>query len=301
MYVTLDQALEILRSEDIVAIPTETVYGMGANINSEKALKKVFQVKERPFFDPLIIHVDSIEMAKNYTSNWNPIAQKLADEFWPGPLTLVLDKSKNVNSIITAGLDKVGIRMPSHPLCLELITKLNSPIAAPSANKFKKTSPTSAHHIETEFKSIVSILDGGRTEFGIESTVVGIFDDSVEIYRPGVITKDELQSVLRVEVKHTESPVAPGQLKHHYMPNIPITITFDDKHPDELKEDYKNHDIWKLQDDPVLVARELYQRFRDAQENGFEGLLMLINNQFQTDEKWKGVLNRINKAKTYEI
>lgn len=298
MLVPIETAISILKENKPVAIPTETVYGMAGVINNEDALKSIFSIKERPFFDPLIVHVSSIKMAQKYTSNWTENAEKLAQHFWPGPLTLILDKGELVSSLITSGLDKVGLRMPDHPLTLELIEKLQTPLAAPSANKFKKTSPTCAEHVSDEFGEDFPILDGGQTQFGIESTVVGVFDDHIKIYRPGVITKDDLQDVLDIPVEHAPSPVAPGQLKHHYMPNIPITLTTN--HKLDLT-DYQDHYVWKLPADPVLVARELYSQFRQAAKQGHKGILIIYQNDFHQDEKWKGVLNRINKAKTYEI
>jgi L-threonylcarbamoyladenylate synthase len=297
MYHSLEKAIQHLEAEEVVAIPTETVYGLAGKIDSEKALHQIFKIKERPFFDPLIVHVDSIEMAKKYVTQWTDEAQKLAEAFWPGPLTLVLEKNESISNLITAGLDRVGLRMPSHPLTLELISKLKTPLAAPSANKFKKTSPTSPEHVFDEFGEDIPVLDGGRSELGIESTVVGVFKDKIEIYRPGVITKEELQDVVNIPVDYQESPVAPGQLKHHYMPNIPITVS----HNSVLKEDYSNHFIWELEDDPIKVARELYFNFRKAQKENFKGIILIINKSYYTNEKWKGVLNRIEKAKTYVI
>lgn len=297
MLIDIDKAFEILNANDPVAIPTETVYGMGGVVNNEEALKSIFKIKERPFFDPLIIHVSSIEMAQQYTSYWSDNAQKLAENFWPGPMTMILDKNQAVSSLITAGLDGVGIRMPDHQLTLELIEKLQVPLAAPSANKFKKTSPTQASHVEDEFGIGFPVLDGGKTQFGIESTVIGVFDEKIEIYRPGVITKNDIEQVVDVPVEHTVSPVAPGQLKHHYMPRIPITITTDEK--EFLKKE--NHYKWQLEDDPAFVARELYARFRDASKNNYEGIIIQYKESYKNEEQWKGVLNRLFKAKTYEI
>ena len=189
--------------------------------------------------------------------------------------------------------------MPDHLMALELIKSIGTPLAAPSANKFKKTSPTSASHVEDEFGADFPIIDGGRTEFGIESTVAGVFEDRIEIYRPGVITRDEIQAVVDIPVKYKKSPVAPGQLEHHYMPNVPITVTYEFE--TSKKSDYQDFFIWKLEDDPVFVARELYNNFRIAQENNHKGILLILDKNFHENEKWFGVLNRINKAKTYEI
>lgn len=288
-----DKAIQLLNNSQVVAIPTETVYGLAAKIDDEKALNQVFQIKERPFFDPLIVHTSSVEMTLPLVKDFNDIAKKLAQDFWPGPLTMVMDKSDQVNSIITAGLDRVGIRIPNHSLTIDLIKKLNCPLAAPSANKFKKTSPTKVAHVKDEFNDKVYVLDGGDCEVGIESTVVGIFESEVHIYRPGMITIEDLKKSLenRVAVKYHQSPVAPGQLEHHYMPKSPLTIcdeTFDYK-----KEDYS---IWKLPNDPILVARDLYTKLRELDDN--RPILFILNQSFKKEPKWDGILNRLKKAKT---
>lgn len=299
MLIDLEKAKDLLSLDEVVAIPTETVYGLAGKIDSELALKKIFSIKERPFFDPLIVHVSSIKMAKNYVKRWTETCEELAQAFWPGPLTIIIEKNDSINPLITSGLERVGLRMPDHLMALELIKSIDTPLAAPSANKFKKTSPTSANHVEDEFGKDFPIIDGGRTEFGIESTVAGVFEDRIEIYRPGVITRDEIQAVVDIPIEYKKSPVAPGQLEHHYMPNVPITITYNTD--DSKRSEYQDFFIWKLEDDPAFVARELYNNFRIAQENDHKGILLILNKDFQEDEKWFGVLNRINKAKSYEI
>jgi L-threonylcarbamoyladenylate synthase len=299
MFISIKEAANFLRNEEVVAIPTETVYGLAGRIDSETALKKIFSTKERPFFDPLIVHINSIEMAKKYTNHWDETCEKLAQAFWPGPLTMIVKKNDSINPIITSGLESVGLRIPDHSMTLDLIETLNIPLAAPSANKFKKTSPTCASHVEDEFGKDFPIIDGGRTQFGIESTVAGIFEDRIEIYRPGIITREEIQEVVNIPVEYKQSPVAPGQLEHHYMPNVPITVSFSKEYMQDPS--YQNFYIWQLEDDPSLVARELYYNFRKAQENNHAGILLILDSKFKQDEKWLGILNRIDKAKTYEI
>jgi len=294
----LTKALDILKNEGVIAIPTETVYGLAGMISSEKAINKIFKVKERPFFDPLIVHISSLEMAKVQASNWTPLMDKLAKSFWPGPMTMVVDKSKSINPLITSGLDKVGIRMPNHPLTLELISTLNTPLAAPSANKFTKTSPTKPLHVNDEFGDSVFVLDGGDCQIGIESTVLGVFEDRIEIYRPGMLTKEQIQDELKenfnhILVEYKESPVAPGQLKHHYMPKKPVTITT------KLNKDNLNS-TWIVPDSPELAARQLYAKLRELDQVQSATITIVLEDKFKNDERFKGILNRLEKAKTID-
>ncbi|NDF16271.1 threonylcarbamoyl-AMP synthase, partial [bacterium] len=203
---SLDQELERAKARleggGVVALPTETVYGLAASIRSEEGIKKIFAIKERPFFDPLIVHISDLEQKKQVISEWPPLADFLAKRFWPGPLTLVLPKHPSLNPLITSGLDTVGVRMPAHPIARQLIEKCGFPLAAPSANKFGKTSPTKAEHVRKGFeKEDLLILDGGQSEVGLESTVVALAregdKDVVTILRPGAVTFDILDSAMK--------------------------------------------------------------------------------------------------------
>lgn len=229
--ISLPAALDLLRSGEVVGIPTETVYGLAARIDSENALKKIFHTKERPFFDPLIVHVSSLEMVRPLIQSWPPIAEALSQKFWPGPLTFVLPKSSKVNPIITSGLETVGIRMPNHPISLELINSLGIPLAAPSANKFGKTSPTQAQHVLKEFHHHVPVLDGGPCQIGIESTILEIRNHQISLLRKGSILKSDIKTTLQQAgipfefVEKQENQItAPGQVKHHYMPSVPLIL-----------------------------------------------------------------------------
>lgn len=307
--VDLDKARALLLGGDVVAIPTETVYGLGGWINSEEGLQKIFSTKERPFFDPLIVHVDSILKAKLLTTEWTEIHQVLAKACWPGPLTLIAKKSEHVNPLITSGLDSVAIRCPNHPVTLELLQSIDGGIAAPSANKFGKTSPTSSKHVFDEFGDSVAILEGGPSEIGIESTVVGINKNKVEIFRPGFYTAKALAEILgnhglEVEVVYAESPVAPGQLKHHYMPKIPLIIVPEnfvwEKHTSEIIVPFKNPVIWKQALTPALASRELYQKMREFDEQGFD-IIFAERSPHHFSEEWLGIWNRLEKAKTQSL
>ncbi len=308
-------AKKILEGGDVVALPTETVYGLGGWIHSEQGLKKIFSVKERPFFDPLIVHVDSTPKARALSSEWTDVHELLAQKFWPGPLTLITKKNTSVHPLITSGLDSVGVRCPNHTLTLQLLSKIEGGIAAPSANKFGKTSPTTATHVFEEFGNTISILDGGASEVGIESTVVGILDGGkkIEIYRPGFITASMLEEVLvhqgfNLKVTYAESPVAPGQLKHHYMPRIPLVIVPQDFNwnldknliEDQLHLSFSNPKIWVQSEDPLLASRELYESLRKFDLEGFD-IILTSKLPAHNSEAWLGIWNRLQKAKTLAL
>jgi L-threonylcarbamoyladenylate synthase len=315
--VTIEEARERLLKGDVVAIPTETVYGLAGWIHSETGLKKIFSTKERPFFDPLIVHIDSVEKAKKLSADWTIVHEILAEACWPGPLTLITKKNELTSPLITSGLDSVGLRCPRHDLTLKLLSSLEGGLAAPSANKFGKTSPTSALHVFEEFGEEVGILDGGPCDVGIESTVAGIekVDGSwkVQIYRPGFYTAEALQKILRThhiqaEVIYAESPVAPGQLKHHYMPNIPLiiypeNISWETMRPlleKKLAKFISSPAMWKLSPDPHLASRELYQQLREFSSLGHD-LILIQRDHAHVSSDWLGIWNRLEKAKTLEL
>ena len=223
----IQKAVELLTNEQLVAIPTETVYGLAGNIFSEKAIKSVFSTKKRPFFNPLIVHISSVEALNPLVTHIPEKATLLADAFWPGPMTLVLQKNDTIPDMITAGKDTVAVRIPNHPITLELLKKLPFPLAAPSANPFGSISPTKATHVEQYFKNdIQQILDGGSCSKGIESTIIGFKNEDPVIYRLGAIALEEIETIvgkISVKNKEEESPNAPGMLARHY---APLTETF---------------------------------------------------------------------------
>ena len=190
----ISRAASLLRAGQLVAFPTETVYGLGANALDAAAVEKIFTAKGRPNTIPLIVHIDSVQMAKTLAANWPDAAERLARRFWPGPLTLVLPKRAHVPDIVTAGLPTVGLRMPAHPIALELIRKAQLPIAAPSANRFTELSPTTAEHVRQALGSAVSlILDGGAAAVGIESTVLSLAGPHPVLLRPGMISIAQIE------------------------------------------------------------------------------------------------------------
>jgi L-threonylcarbamoyladenylate synthase len=227
----ISKAVALLNAEELVAIPTETVYGLAGNIFSEKAIKSIFETKERPFFNPLIVHIPSVEQLSDIVSYIPEKAQHLADAFWPGPLTLVLKKNSRIPDLITAGKGTVAVRIPNHPLALELLRQLEFPLAAPSANPFGSISPTTAQHVSDYFKDhIKMVLDGGPCQRGIESTIIGFEGDNPIIYRLGSTAIEDIEAIvgpIAIKNKTEIAPDAPGMLERHYAPKT-VTILTDD-------------------------------------------------------------------------
>jgi L-threonylcarbamoyladenylate synthase len=225
------KAIEILNSEDVVAIPTETVYGLAGNIYSEKAIRKIFQVKQRPLFNPLIVHLHSMEQIEEIVSDFPTKAKILAATFWPGSLTLILKKKSHVPDLITAGKDTVAVRIPNHPVTLRLLKELSFPLAAPSANPFNRISPTNSLHVEGYFKDTISmVLEGGECKNGIESTIIGFENNEPVLYRLGSISIEEITTVIgeiKVKNKKEKAPNAPGMLARHYAPKTKTYLVDD--------------------------------------------------------------------------
>jgi L-threonylcarbamoyladenylate synthase len=216
-----------------VGIPTETVYGLAANAFSEDAVSQIFKIKNRPAFDPLIVHVADVDAVHRIVTHIPENAKRLAEEFWPGPLTLILNKTSLISDLVTSGQSTVGVRIPRHALTLALLKSLEYPLAAPSANPFKYVSPTSASHVKHQLGGkLPYILDGGLCEVGLESTIVSFDDETPVILRLGGITEKQIKSIcpdMRVKIQHLpDSVTIPGQLLKHYAPSVPfIQITQD--------------------------------------------------------------------------
>lgn len=221
-------AAEEIKKGNLVAFPTETVYGLGADALNEKAVAKIFQAKGRPFIDPLITHIADIKELYKLSEQVSPVALKLAKVFWPGPLTLVLRKSKLVSDIITAGLDTVAIRMPEDNIALSLIREAKTPIVAPSANLFGRISPTTAQHVAEDLDGkIEMIIDGGKTKVGVESTVLDITISPVQVLRAGGISLEKLQEVIgqvKISKELEEGFRSPGMLNSHYSPQARLIL-----------------------------------------------------------------------------
>ncbi|HOW97484.1 MAG TPA: L-threonylcarbamoyladenylate synthase [Kiritimatiellia bacterium] len=224
----VEQAAACLRAGGLVVFPTETVYGLGADALNPKAVARVFEVKQRPRFDPLIVHIADIEWLRDIAAAFPPAARKLADRFWPGPLTFVLPKTDRVPDLVTAGLPSVAVRMPRHPLALDLIRQVGGPVAAPSANRFGHLSPSTAEDARTEVgEGADMILDGGPCPVGIESTIVSLLDPNPLLLRPGGLPLEDIESVIGplARARHAdERPQSPGRLLRHYAPRTPLSL-----------------------------------------------------------------------------
>lgn len=225
----IQEAARLLRSGHLVAIPTETVYGLAANAFSEDAVVKIFEAKERPAFDPLIVHTHSVEAFSQIAGSIPDMAYRLADAFMPGPLTLILPKGPKVPLLVTSGNDSVGIRIPNHALTLQLLRELDFPLAAPSANPFGYVSPTTARHVEQQLGLRVPyILDGGACSVGIESTIISLEEGQVQVLRLGGLALEDIEQVLGRPVDKVQTsssnPQAPGMLSSHYAPRKKVVL-----------------------------------------------------------------------------
>ena len=226
----IGRAAQLLTEGKLVAIPTETVYGLAANAYSEAAVLRIYAAKDRPFFDPLIVHIGRLEQIEQIATDFPEKARLLAEKFWPGPLTLILSKSLKVPDLVTSGLPFVGVRMPRHDLTHRLLNDLDFPVAAPSANLFGYVSPTTAEHVSAQLKNSVDyILDGGPCEVGIESTIVSFADVKRPVLlRYGAISQNEIEDLIGpvgVRISFGSKPEAPGQLDRHYATSKPLTLT----------------------------------------------------------------------------
>ncbi|HKE21919.1 MAG TPA: L-threonylcarbamoyladenylate synthase [Bryobacteraceae bacterium] len=286
-------AAELIRSGRLVAFPTETVYGLGANALDVSAVERIFAAKRRPHTSPLIVHVDSIEMAREVAAEWPDTADVLARRYWPGPLTLVLRKRDIIPDVVTAGLKTVGVRVPAHPMALELICAAGVPIAAPSANRFTELSPTAAAHVGTELADYV--LDGGPAKVGIESTVLSLVDQPL-LLRPGVIPLPEIEKLIgRVRVATTPDTGAhasPGMHARHYRPRTPLYLLSAGEPPPQGHG--KRLRIGReMPADPLAYAAALYETLHRLDTQGFDWIA--VERPPETAE-WAGVLDRLRRA-----
>lgn len=292
----LIRAAAILRAGGLVAFPTETVYGLGADATSAQAVGRLFAAKGRPSTNPLICHVSGAEMARCYTTNWSDVAARLSAAFWPGALTLVLPKMGDIADEATAGFPSVGLRAPAHELTLQLIRIFGKPIAGPSANRSNHISPTTAAHVREELGGAVDIiLDGGPCEVGIESTVLDLTSSVARILRPGGISKEQIETVIgAVEAQSmvteaTMPATSPGQHPRHYAPRAPA-FRFEGKDVSSIPQDAI---ILALDQNPSDYARTFYARLRefDAQHPS------AIYVEFPPDTpQWTAVRDRIVRA-----
>jgi L-threonylcarbamoyladenylate synthase len=305
---SLDEAAERINGGDVVAFPTETVYGLGARIDHIPALDRIFELKGRPGDNPLIVHISNLDMLRVLTP-WHdhPHVKALADAFWPGPLALVVLRHPIVPDRVTAGLDTVAIRMPNHPMALQLIEK-TGPLAAPSANRSGRPSPTRASHVVEDFGDEVDVLDGGPCTVGLESTVLDLTTDQAVVLRPGGISSKQIEDVLgeAVTSDRVEGVVrSPGTRYRHYAPKTPIQLVSDDGPltkpanamviaPD-VSPDRSVDGFYGYGGDYGLLAAELYDRFRQADLEG-RAVIMISLPRDHSHPMHAALDNRIRKA-----
>jgi L-threonylcarbamoyladenylate synthase len=327
----IQEAAQWILADETVAFPTETVYGLGANALSDKAVKKIFEAKGRPADNPLIVHISHIEQLRGIVDNIPAIAQKLMQAFWPGPLTLVLPKAKLVASTVTGGLDTVAVRMPAHPLALALIKACDRPIAAPSANRSGKPSPTQADHVLHDLKGrIVGVLDGGETGVGVESTVLDVTGEKPMILRPGGVSKRQLEQVigeilvdpgLKDQKESKFQPRSPGVKYQHYAPEAEMWLVSLDHGLEEMRiriqeqaliaqksgvkvgiltteeglTSYNADIVLSLGSrmDLSTVARQIYRALRQFDQTGIE---RVYSESFPEEGLGEAIMNRLLKA-----
>lgn len=295
----LSRAVEFLQSGELVAFPTETVYGLGADATSVHAVSKIFQAKGRPPTNPLIVHVNHARMAQRYTVGWSERAELLSKAFWPGPLTFILPKTPEIPDIVTAGRNTVGLRAPDHPIALELINRFGKPLAAPSANRSNRISPTTAEHVREELgMAVAMILDGGPCRVGIESTVLDLTTDLPTLLRPGAITAAMIEEVIETSVylstgqtvSESESAVSPGQQMIHYAPKTPA-YRFEPH--DREKIDPTDAAILPITLDADAYARQLYARLRLLDQQNLKAIFIELP---PDTPEWHAVRDRILRA-----
>jgi L-threonylcarbamoyladenylate synthase len=307
-------AVEVLRAGDLVAFPTETVYGLGANANNPEAVRKIFKAKGRPATHPVIVHLDNPRYLQRWVLDMPVEAERLAEAFWPGPLTLVLKRAPAVHDVITGGQDTVAVRIPSHPVALQLLNAFGGGIAAPSANKFGHVSPTRADHVRDEFGSEVKLLlDGGECKVGLESTIISCVGDVPRLLRPGAITLSQLQLIVPNIVTGADprSPRVPGNLARHYSPQTTVNLIPSKRLEQVISEFTDNHEkVAVLAQRPPSIANpfmtwinagvrpdtyahNLYAHLRTLDKAAAKILLV---EEVPEGERWDAVRDRLKRA-----
>jgi L-threonylcarbamoyladenylate synthase len=310
----IDAAVQALRDGELVAFPTETVYGLGASAQNPAAVRKIFEVKGRPTSHPVIVHLDSPRFLPRWAREVPAAAAKLAEKFWPGPLTLVLPRAANVHDLVTGGQDTVAIRVPGHPMALQLITAFGGGIAAPSANRFGRLSPTRAEHVRDELgDSVRIVLDGGESKIGLESTIVACDSHGVRLLRPGAVTLAQMRAVVGDISTESDAsaPRVPGSTPSHYAPVTPMTIVAEgevDSQASALSAGgrriavlaqrlpLKSHEYvtWiNAGRRPAQYAHDLYANLRTLDKAGCEQILVQA---VPEDERWDAIRDRLMRA-----
>ncbi|HEY2338054.1 MAG TPA: L-threonylcarbamoyladenylate synthase [Burkholderiales bacterium] len=303
------RAAEILRAGGLVAFPTETVYGLGADASSEKAVARLYAAKGRPADHPVIVHFASAEEAFRYARQIPPDARTLADRYWPGPLTLILEKSDKAKDFVTGGQPTVGVRVPSHPVAQELLKAFGGGIAAPSANRFGRVSPTTAAHVREDLgKDVDLVLEGGPSEVGIESTIVDLSGGEAVLLRPGRILRAELEKIVSLREKTASSPRHSGGLERHYAPRTPARLVATHALDQEIarlgdrvavlafSRPDERVDFWlRMPREPHAYEQKLYAALRELDGAGCEQILVEAP---PAAPGWEAVRDRLQRACT---
>lgn len=296
----IQKAAAILRAGGLVAFPTETVYGLGANALDAAAVKKIYALKRRPATSPLIVHVPGIAEARELAAEWTEEAERLARAYWPGPLTLVVPKKWVIPEEVTAGLGSVGLRVPRHPVALALLREAGVPVAAPSANRFTELSPTTAQHVRDSFgEETPFLLDGGPCEVGIESTVIAVTPDGLEVLRPGMARVEEAESSAG-EIAEEEAHRAPGQHKKHYSPRTRLLLVSGGKVPSEGRGGYvwmareaKAEKSVRMPAEPEGYAARLYSALHEMDGAGLDWIAVELP---PDGAEWEAIRDRLVRA-----
>jgi L-threonylcarbamoyladenylate synthase len=308
----IERAVETLREGGLVVFPTETVYGLGANASNPAAVRKIFEVKGRPENHPVIVHLDNQRYLHRWVSSVPPAAERLAAMFWPGPLTLILPKGENVNEVVTGGQDSIGVRIPSHPMAQQLLTAFGGGIAAPSANRYGRLSPTKPEHVRDELGDAIHVLlDGGDATIGLESTIVSCINNEVRLLRPGFITRSQIQQVVGELTVGGEAPRVPGDRVQHYAPSTPLEIVpWDDletRAGEILAREEKvavlamrpplhtkRYMTWiNAGKKPEAYAHNLYNNLRTLDR---AQCVRILVQELPQDERWAAILDRLQRA-----
>ncbi|MCC5877815.1 MAG: threonylcarbamoyl-AMP synthase [Candidatus Sumerlaeia bacterium] len=302
---SLDAAAGILRRGGLVAMPTETVYGLAANALDGRAVSAIYTAKGRPASNPLIVHVESAEQASGLSSGWSEMAVKLAEAFWPGPLTLVVPAGDAVAREALAGGSTVGLRAPAHPVALELIRRAGVPLAAPSANRSNALSPTSARAVMDDLAGrIDAVVDGGDCHVGIESTVLDLTEEAPRVLRPGMVTPGDISAVLGVPVslvgENAGIHKSPGMMSRHYAPGIPLELIAGEieDNPDGFPIRLGDAEVWGREGivliaDPVPYARALYRALKWAEMSGCTRIVLELP---PVGPRWTAIHDRLLRA-----
>ena len=311
----ISKAIDFLNSNDIIGFPTETVYGLAGNMYSETAVQKIFDIKQRPAFNPLIVHIKDINELYKVAQNVPQKAMDLANRFWPGPLTLLLQKNALVPDIVTAGKTTVAVRIPNHSVALSLLQQLDFPLVAPSANPFGRISPTTAKHVADYFPDkLPMVLDGGNCSHGLESTIVGFDNNDVVVYRLGAISVEDIEKIAGKTIlrnKNEKSPEAPGMIGKHYAPKTKTVfmdrkyVNFDEFEAENIgvlsfskvyvHKKIKHHEVLSTEGDLNEAAQNLYQALHRLDNQNLD---LIVVEKFEDKELGRSINDRLKRATT---